>query len=152
LSFEALGFAVHVKGGHAIELPAWRMLVKIPASATEGRFTVLEGHMAPRLGGPPPHIHDAHDEAFYVLDGRMRFRIGEDERDVVAGEMAFASRQLVHGFMNPTDEPAVYLAVISPSGYEDYFEEVAAYLAKHAAMPDRKQMQVLMRKYATRLA
>jgi mannose-6-phosphate isomerase-like protein (cupin superfamily) len=146
------GFTLAPQDGQPLELASWHMLVKVPAQATGGAFTVLHGRMESRLDGPPAHIHDRHDEAFYVLSGRLRFRLGDNEHEVTAGGMAFASRGLVHGFANPADEPALYLAVISPSGYELYFREVESHLERFGAIPDREHMARLMARYATRLA
>jgi len=126
--------------------------VTIPSAATGGAFTVIHGHMAPLLEGSPAHIHDGHDEAFYVLSGRMRFRLGDREQDVETGGTAYAPRGLAHGFANAAAEPALYLAIVSPSGYEDYFREVEAHLQKTGTMPDLEQTRRLMDAYATRLA
>lgn len=128
------------------------MLVKVAASDTLGRLTVLEGRMAPQLAGPAAHIHNGHDETFVVLDGRMRFRVGNHFHTAVPGEMVFASRHLAHGFSNPFDSPACYLAILAPSGYEDYFTKVAEHIARTGATPDHDQMIELMAQHDTVLA
>ncbi|MGB8961623.1 MAG: cupin domain-containing protein, partial [Pseudonocardiaceae bacterium] len=46
--------------------------------------------MAPQLAGPPAHIHAAHDETFVVLEGQLRFRIGDQFHTAVPGETVFA--------------------------------------------------------------
>lgn len=144
------GFAVD--GGAAIDLPSWQMRVKVPAEATGGRLTVIHGRMGPLVTGPPAHVHDGHDETFLVLAGRLRFRLGDDHHDVAAGGTVYAPRGLAHGFANIADEPALYLAVVSPSGYEDYFGELEAHLSGTGEMPDTATTRRLMAKYATRLA
>ena len=45
--------------------------------------------VVPPNGGPPPHTHSNEDETFYVLEGRVDFRLG-DER-VTAGPGDFVN-------------------------------------------------------------
>jgi quercetin dioxygenase-like cupin family protein len=138
--------------GEAIELPGWSMRVTVTAADTGGRLTVLHGEMAPHLAGPPAHVHAGHDETFVVLGGRMRFRIGDRFHTAVPGETVHAGRRLVHGFANPHDEPARYVAVLTPSGYEDYFRAVAAYVARTGSTPDPVVTGALMAEHRTVLA
>lgn len=128
------------------------MLIKVTAADTVGRLTVLEGALAPRFAGPPAHVHHNHDETFVVLEGRMRFRLGEQFHTAVPGETVFASRQLAHGFSNPFDQPARYILMLTSSGYEDYFAKVAEHVARTGAMPDTDQIRVLMAQHHTILA
>ncbi|MFY9806651.1 MAG: cupin domain-containing protein [Pseudonocardiaceae bacterium] len=108
--------------------------------------------MAPQLAGPPAHIHAAHDETFVVLEGQLRFRIGDQFHTAVPGETVFASRRLAHGFSNPFDDTARYIAMLTPSGYEDYFTKVAEHIARIGAMPDLDQTRDLMAQHDTVLA
>jgi mannose-6-phosphate isomerase-like protein (cupin superfamily) len=61
----------------------------------------------------PLHVHHDDDEAWYVLDGRLRVRVGDDEHDVPAGAAVMAPRGLPHTFWNPDPVPARYLIVMS---------------------------------------
>lgn len=128
------------------------MLVKVSAGDTFGRLTVVEGLMTAQLPGPAAHVHDGHDETFVVLEGRMRFRVGDRFHTAIPGEIVFASRRLTHGFSNPFDEPARYVAVLTPSGYEDYFTKVADHVSRTGAMPDLDHTRELMAQYQTVLA
>ncbi|SBW17285.1 cupin [Candidatus Protofrankia californiensis] len=146
------GFARGCDEGRRIDLPNWSMLVKVTADDTLGRLTVLEGRMGAREPGPLPHVHEGHDETFVLVEGRLRFRVGDGFHTAVAGETVFASRRLAHGLGNPFDEPARYVAVLTPSGYEDYFAEVAEHVARTGAMPSRALTQELMAHHRTVLA
>ncbi len=143
------GFARTQDDGQPIELPGWSMRVKVTAADTQGRLTVLHGEMAAHLSGPLPHVHAGHDETFVVLAGRMRFRLGDRFHTAVPGETIYASRRIVHGFSNPHDEPARYVAILTPSGYEDYFRAVAAHVAGTGAMPDPALTGELMAQHQT---
>ncbi|PZS34937.1 MAG: hypothetical protein DLM61_02760 [Pseudonocardiales bacterium] len=146
------GFVRGRDDGQRIDLPNWSMLVKVTTGDTLGRLTVLEGRMTPHLTGAPAHVHEGHDETFIVLEGRMRFRVGDHFRTAVPGETVFASRHLVHGFSNPFDDPARYLAILTPSGYEEYFVKLAQYIARTGAMPAHDQTRALMAQHDTVLA
>lgn len=146
------GFVRGLGEGRPIELPGWSMRVKVTAADTLGRLTVLHGQMTPQLGGPPAHVHAEHDETFVVLQGRMRFRVGDRFHTAVPGETVYASRRLAHGFANPHDEPARYAAILTPSGYEDYFRKVAQHVADTGTLPDQVLTAELMAQHATVLA
>ncbi|HEV2635034.1 MAG TPA: cupin domain-containing protein [Actinocrinis sp.] len=146
------GFVLGPDDGHPISLTGWEMLRKVGAADTAGALTVVEGRLAAGHPGPKAHVHDLHDECFVVLAGRMRFRIGDGFRTAGPGDLVFAGRELAHGFSNPFDEPNRYLVLLSPSGYEDYFEEIAAHLHENGANPSPEQMERMMQRYATRLA
>jgi hypothetical protein len=46
----------------------------------------------------------------------------------------------------------VYLVALTPSGYEFYFERLAALVRKHGSMPDRETLVRLMAEHGTFLA
>jgi mannose-6-phosphate isomerase-like protein (cupin superfamily) len=60
------------------------------------------------------HLHRSDDEAWIVLEGRLGFRVGEEEREVLAGESLLVSRGTPHSYWNPASEPARYLLVMTP--------------------------------------
>jgi quercetin dioxygenase-like cupin family protein len=143
------GFVVPAGEGALLQLPGWTYRIKVSASDTGGALTVLEGEMAPGHRGPIEHVHTGHDEAFFVLSGALRFRVGSEHRQLAPGETVFASRGLAHGFSNEGAEAARYLAMLSPSGYEFYFEHLAALIRQHGAMPERDVLLRLMAEHGT---
>jgi mannose-6-phosphate isomerase-like protein (cupin superfamily) len=62
----------------------------------------------------PVHIHHEDDEAWYILEGRLGFRLGAEEIEAGAGEGVCAHRGVAHTFWNPGEEPARYLLVMTP--------------------------------------
>jgi mannose-6-phosphate isomerase-like protein (cupin superfamily) len=61
----------------------------------------------------PLHVHRDDDEAWYVLEGRLKVRVGDDEHDVPAGAAVIGPSGLPHTFWNPDPVPARYLIVMS---------------------------------------
>jgi mannose-6-phosphate isomerase-like protein (cupin superfamily) len=60
------------------------------------------------------HLHRADDEAWHVLSGRLGFRIGDEEREVAAGESILVPRATPHSYWNAVVEPTRYLLVMTP--------------------------------------
>jgi mannose-6-phosphate isomerase-like protein (cupin superfamily) len=60
------------------------------------------------------HLHRSDDEAWIVLEGRLGFRVGEEEREVLAGDSLLVSRGTAHSYWNPASEHARYLLVMTP--------------------------------------
>jgi mannose-6-phosphate isomerase-like protein (cupin superfamily) len=61
----------------------------------------------------PLHIHNDDDEAWYVLEGRLRVRVGDEDHDVPAGGAVLGPRGVPHTFCNPGPEPARIIVVMS---------------------------------------
>jgi quercetin dioxygenase-like cupin family protein len=76
-------------------------------------------------GRPPLHRHDF-DETFYVLEGELTFRVGDDRFTRRATELAFAPRGVPHTYANLSGAPARMLLVITPAGFERYFDHLAS--------------------------
>ena len=86
----------------------------------DGAFVVAEWTIP---GGPvdepprlvaPLHVHLEDDEAWYVLEGTLRFRLGERELEAHAGAAVVGPRGVPHTFWNPGREPARFVLVITP--------------------------------------
>jgi quercetin dioxygenase-like cupin family protein len=96
------------------------MIIKATAATTGGSLTLLEIEASPGAG-PPPHVHDNEDEAFYVVDGTFEIVLGEEIVRAGAGDFAFAPRGTVHRFSNVGDAPARMLIAFTPGGLEGFF-------------------------------
>lgn len=89
-----------------------------------GGFSLVEHPMAPRILGAPLHRHSREDEYSYVLEGRVGALLGDDVVYGEPGDLIFKPRGQWHSFWNAGDEPARILEIISPAGFEKYFEEL----------------------------
>jgi mannose-6-phosphate isomerase-like protein (cupin superfamily) len=82
-----------------------------------GSFVIVEwtddgSHVGQPIAGL--HLHREDDEAWYVLEGRLGFRIGAEERIVEAGEMVLAARGVPHTWWNAHAAPTRYLLIMTP--------------------------------------
>jgi mannose-6-phosphate isomerase-like protein (cupin superfamily) len=108
-----------------------------------GGFSLVEHPIKPRHLCAPLHRHSREDEYSYVLEGRMGALLGDDVVYAEPGDLAFKPRDQWHTFWNAGDEPCRILEIISPGGFERFFEELAAALASGEEPP----MQDLSRRY-----
>jgi mannose-6-phosphate isomerase-like protein (cupin superfamily) len=60
------------------------------------------------------HLHREEDEAWYVLEGRLGFRVGDQEIEAGPGEGVFAPRGTPHSYWNASEAPTRYLLVLGP--------------------------------------
>lgn len=97
--------------------------VKASEAETGGLCTVWEGRIEPGTVGAGPHYHHGRDEVFYVLEGEVVLRIGEERHIAGAGTFAFVPRETIHGFHNAGRSPATLLVMHHPAGFEHYLEE-----------------------------
>jgi mannose-6-phosphate isomerase-like protein (cupin superfamily) len=91
---------------------------------TGGGFSLVEHPMPPRALAAPLHRHLREDEYSYVLEGRMGALLGDEVLIAERGDLVFKPRNQWHTFWNAGDEPARILEIISPAGFERYFEEL----------------------------
>ena len=110
------GKAGHL-GGIGVRFMAW-------AAETGGGFSLVEHPMAPRALAAPLHRHTHEDEYSYVLEGRMGADLGGEVVYAEPGDLVFKPRGQWHAFWNAGDERCRILEVISPGGFERYFEEL----------------------------
>jgi mannose-6-phosphate isomerase-like protein (cupin superfamily) len=62
-------------------------------------------------GGPARHIHHHDDEAWYVLEGTLRFEFEDRTLDVSAGGGVFVPAGISHTFGNPGPGNVRYLII-----------------------------------------
>jgi mannose-6-phosphate isomerase-like protein (cupin superfamily) len=74
-------------------------LVTIGVGTDDGDdgISVLES-LAPRGESPPLHIHHDEDEVFHILEGELRFRVGDDELRAGPGETLLAPKRVPHTY------------------------------------------------------
>lgn len=70
----------------------------------------------PRLIAPP-HLHRNDDEAWYVLEGVLHVRCGDEVLEARAGSAVLVPRGMVHTYWNPGVEPTRYLLIMTPNIY-----------------------------------
>ena len=118
---------VHVPagGGKSVNILGIPMLIRVHGRETNGTLAVVESHDVPG-GGPPPHIHHREDETFQILAGEYEFTVGGKTIQAAPGTTLFAPRGVAHTYRYLGNSPGRLLCVITPSGFEGFFEAIGA--------------------------
>jgi mannose-6-phosphate isomerase-like protein (cupin superfamily) len=64
------------------------------------------------------HVHEAEDDAFYILDGVMTFAFGDEEAQAPPGTFVLVPPGVRHGFRNDGDRPVRMLNIHAPAGFD----------------------------------
>ena len=96
---------------------------------TGGGFSLVEHPMPPSGLAAPLHKHSREDEYSYVLEGRMGALLGKDTVYAEVGDFVFKPRDQWHTFWNAGDEPCRILEIISPGGFERFFDELGGLMS-----------------------
>jgi quercetin dioxygenase-like cupin family protein len=125
-------------GGKQVWLQGLGVRFLVRGEQTGGRFALVEHPMQPKALGAPLHTHEQEDEVSYIVEGQVGVQIGEQVFVAEAGSLVRKPRGVPHAFWNAGDRPARVLEIISPGGFERYFEEVATlFAAEGPPDPDR---------------
>jgi mannose-6-phosphate isomerase-like protein (cupin superfamily) len=108
----------------------------IDGEESGGGFSLVEHPMSARALAAPLHRHAREDEYSYVLEGSMGALLGDEELVAGPGDLVFKPRNQWHTFWNAGDEPARILEIISPAGFEKFFDELVELGGVGAAEPE----------------
>lgn len=97
------------------------MSVLLLPEQSNGNLAAIELTSAPG-SEPPRHIHTREDEVFHILEGSVRFQIGDDVVDAHPGQTVLAPRNIAHQFQILTPE-AKMLIMLTPGDFVNYFME-----------------------------
>jgi quercetin dioxygenase-like cupin family protein len=90
----------------------------------------------------PLHVHAAEAEAFYMLDGTMTYRAGEETYHLSQGSFIYLPTGVPHAFRVTGTSPVRFLAIVSPGGLMDLYDEVGRPAGKRGLPePDADQLQ-----------
>lgn len=121
------------------------MWFKATASQTHDRFSLMERTLPPGGRMPPPHHHVGNEEAYFVLDGIVEFRIADEVFQGTNGTFVLVPAGEAHTFGNTSDEPARLLVLHAP-GLDRYFEDLELLWASPQP-PDHDAELSLMRRH-----
>jgi quercetin dioxygenase-like cupin family protein len=112
-------------GGPCIAYTGNMMRVKLTAAESGGELTVIEDVIPPGAG-PPLHVHERENEAYYVLEGEFEFTCGDDAVRGGTGTFVHAPRGIPHRYCNVGTAPGRILFAFTPGGIEAFFIELGS--------------------------
>ncbi|MEO8924692.1 MAG: cupin domain-containing protein [Caldimonas sp.] len=90
--------------------------------STKNAWSLMEVTL-PQEGGPPPHTH-AWDEAYFVLEGDVRFTVGDQVFTASTGDFLYTPGGVAHGFSGESQQPARVLIFDAPAHAGAFFKRV----------------------------
>lgn len=111
--------------GKPVNILGIPMLIRLHGCDTGGVLSVVESHDVPG-GGPPPHIHSREDETFQILEGEYEFTVAGKSFVAKPGTTIFAPRGIPHTYRYVGKTAGQLMVVLTPSGFEGFFEEIGA--------------------------
>jgi DNA-binding transcriptional MerR regulator/quercetin dioxygenase-like cupin family protein len=98
---------------------------KLSGRDTAGAMCIFE---FTGLSSGPRRLHRELDEWIYVVDGDLRFVVGDDEFQAAPGESVFVPRQTACAWASSPERPARIVDVYQPAGrMEEFFRELAKF-------------------------
>ena len=132
--------------GEQMSVMGARLRFLCAADKTDKSWSVMEV-VLPRYAGPPPH-HHPWDEAYYVIEGEVRFSLAGRDELVRGGEFIYAPGGTLHGFQGASENPARMLIFDAPAHAEAFFrdvdrevKEIPRDMAKVPEIGDRHQIR-----------
>jgi mannose-6-phosphate isomerase-like protein (cupin superfamily) len=98
-------------------------VIKATGAETGGRYTLVEV-TEPEGAEAPLHVHHREDEGFWILEGELTFRIGDETVRAKPGAFVFGPRGVPHTYRVDVG-PARLLFVLSPAGFEELIRETS---------------------------
>lgn len=120
----AAGRLMHrpVETGPAFWGPGDHYTFLVTGKESGGAYFAMEA-LVPPGGGPPPHIHSREDETFYLVEGSIDFRLGDEMVTAGPGDFVNVPKGTVHCFHNSGTETARMVLTFTPAGMEGFFED-----------------------------
>ena len=134
MSFDVDGYTLEPGSGEHLWSFNCLMSVKAGGSQTHEAFTVVE-LICPPSFGPPPHVHQDEDEAWYILEGEVSFACGDKRSTANVGSFVLAPRAIEHTFMTWDQGPVRMLQITSPARFERFAAEMGR-AAEEPVLPD----------------
>jgi quercetin dioxygenase-like cupin family protein len=104
--------------------------------AAGSELSLLEFELGPG-GEIAPHRHLGQSDSFYVLEGEVEFRVGDQTVTAAPGTFVLAPPGVVHSLRNASEQPARLLNLHVPGGFVEYRREFQG-LRASGAEPDHE--------------
>ncbi|WP_338074966.1 XRE family transcriptional regulator [Kineococcus vitellinus] len=113
-------------------------VTSIPLTAQPGGLRAYKQVLAPGAGeAVEPQVHEGY-EWVYVLSGRLRLLLGDQELFLPAGEAAEFDTRLPHRVSNPGERPAEVVSIFGPQGQRMHVRARPRRSAPQAPAPPRQ--------------
>ena len=122
-----------------------RITIKVRTDDTGQKYEIIEATL-PAGFDSPPHVHQRMEQAFYVLEGEVEFKLDEQAVRARAGGLVRVPAGVSHAFSNRTRAWGKMLQVHTGGALEQMFEELARAFPTGTPI-DRERMGAIMLRY-----
>lgn len=134
--------------GETVLMGGLGVIHKLSGFDTGESFSVVEHPIEAGVLAAPPHTHANEDEYSLVLEGEIGVLIGDEEFRAGPGAYVLKPRGVPHTFWNPGPDPSRIVEIISPSGFERYFDEITRVISAAAGgQPDFARISEIAGRY-----
>ena len=109
--------------------------IKATARETNHLHSLIELTIPAYFPGAPLHYHKTFVESFYVLEGLLEITRDDENLTAPPGKLVHIPMGVVHGFVNPTNQPARLLVICTPGGHDTFFTDLIAWLQGEPEWP-----------------
>lgn len=122
---------IHRQAGTAPAVWAMGSLFERLASRSETQGLDIAVVTQPPGIATPLHRHTHESEAFYLLEGTMTYRAGDELLQLVAGDFLYLPPSIPHAFRVTGTTPVRFLGIADPGGLFDLYAEVGMSTTQH---------------------
>ena len=116
--------------GRAYPMGRIGAVFKADGPETGARYSISEWWLEPHTQGPGAHSHPE-DDVFYVIEGTMSVRVGEEWTHAARGSFVLVPGGVIHDFENRGSVRAGVLNLSIPGPFEPHMPDIARWFAEH---------------------
>ena len=131
-------------GGTSYDWARDHTFVKVAAADTGGAYALMEDNLK-REFALGLHLHRAHAETFYILDGSVDFYLDGSWITASPATTVHIPPGIRHAVALPSGQTGRMLMIFQPAGFDQYLIELAALTP--AELADEKRMEGLAVKH-----
>jgi quercetin dioxygenase-like cupin family protein len=117
--------------------------IRVRSEDSGGAFGLVEQVVPAGFPGPALHVHPDFAETFYVIEGHLAVRVGDEAHEAGPGTVAVVPRDTPHTFANPSGALARMLVLVTPGGFERYFEALTGAVREAGGFPPDDELVAL---------
>jgi quercetin dioxygenase-like cupin family protein len=109
--------------------------IKATARETNRAHSLIELTVPGHFPGATLHYHKTFVESFYVLEGQIEVIRGDETITATVGKLLHMPIGMIHGFHNATDQPARFLVICTPGGFDSFFTGLIDWMKREPQWP-----------------
>jgi uncharacterized cupin superfamily protein len=121
--------------GHVARAFGNEIQFKLTGEQTGGALSLGLATVPAGTAGPPPHVHEAEDELFIILEGRYRVFVEGAWSEVGPGTVVYLPRNVAHTFHVVGEQPGRHWVLTTSAEFERFYTRCAEVFAAPGA-PD----------------